>query len=83
MTKFQKLFKTELDKKLQEELNEYAESGSIEELADLVEVVYGILEWHEISLKTFEDIRLNKQSKRGSFKKRLYLEYVETDLKEL
>ena len=32
-----------LDKKLQEELEEYQDSRSIEELADLVEVVYAIL----------------------------------------
>ncbi len=56
-----------LKKKLDEELEEYKESGDIEELADLVEVVYGILHHSGVSSSQFESIRQEKNKKRGSF----------------
>jgi predicted house-cleaning noncanonical NTP pyrophosphatase (MazG superfamily) len=69
-------YKKYLDVKLVEELKEYQESGSIEELADLVEVVYAILNYMGISLKEFEEIRRAKVNKRGAFDKRLLLKEV-------
>jgi predicted house-cleaning noncanonical NTP pyrophosphatase (MazG superfamily) len=65
-----------LDKKLGEELNEYLESGSIEELADLVEVVYALLDAKDVSLEEFEKMRLAKAQERGAFKKKLLLKEV-------
>ena len=62
-----------LNEKLSEELAEYKESESIEELADLVEVVYGILNHKEISIEEFEKIRHEKNEKRGGFKEGLVL----------
>lgn len=59
-----------------EELQEYLESGSIEELADLVEVVYAILEHKDVSLQEFEVIRKQKVSDRGAFKEKLLLKEV-------
>jgi predicted house-cleaning noncanonical NTP pyrophosphatase (MazG superfamily) len=59
--------------KLAEELTEYLESGSIEELADIVEVVYALLDYKNISLKQFEKTRIAKTIERGAFKKRLML----------
>lgn len=56
-----------LNKKFDEELSEYKENEDIEELADLVEVVYGILHHKGISLDEFERIREEKNRKRGSF----------------
>ena len=64
----------ELDKKLLEEVNEYLESGEVEELADIKEVFLAILDAKKISNDTLEEIRLNKVKKRGAFKKRLFLE---------
>ena len=64
----------ELNKKLLEEVNEYLESEDIEELADIKEVFLAILEVKQISNDTLEEIRLNKVKKRGSFKKKLFLE---------
>jgi len=43
-----------LNAKLGEELQEYIDSQSVEELADLVEVVYAILEYKDVSLQKFE-----------------------------
>lgn len=65
-----------LHEKLAEELKEYLESESIEELADLVEVVYAILEHKDVSLQEFEIIRKQKVQERGAFKDRLLLKEV-------
>ena len=65
---------TELNKKLLEEVNEYLESGELEELADIKEVFLAILDAKKISNENLEEIRINKVKKRGAFKKRLFLE---------
>ena len=67
----------ELNKKLQEEVKEYLEDNNVEELADIVEVIYGILNSMDVSIKEFEKIRINKQEKRGAFEKKIYLEEAE------
>ncbi len=67
----------ELNFKIQEELAEYLESGEIEELADLEEVLRAILDAKNVSYEKFEKIRLEKVKKRGAFKKRLFLESVD------
>src|SRR5680860_48110 len=65
-----------LNAKLGEELQEYLESQSAEELADLVEVVYAILEHKDVSLQEFEVIRKQKVLDRGAFKEKLLLKEV-------
>ena len=67
---------SELNKKIQEELSEYLESGYVEELADLEEVLRAILDYKGVSYEEFEKIRLSKVEKRGAFKDRIYLEGV-------
>ena len=67
---------SELNKKIQEELSEYLESGEVEELADLEEVLRAILEYKGVSYEEFEKTRLSKVEKRGAFKDRIYLEGV-------
>ena len=67
----------ELNKKLQEEVAEYLESGDIEEIADIEEVLRAILDAKNVEYQSFENIRLNKVNKRGAFKKRIYLESVD------
>ena len=56
---------------------EYLESGDVEELADLEEVLRAILDVKKISLEEFEEIRNKKVQKRGAFKERIYLEGVQ------
>lgn len=68
-----------LNLKLEEELSEYLASESVEELADLVEVIYAILEFKNISKDEFEKIRQDKVEKRGTFKNRLLLKGVMKD----
>lgn len=70
-------YRQELNKKLQEEVKEYLEENNVEELADIVEVIYGILNSMDISIKEFEKIRINKQEERGAFEKKIYLEEAE------
>lgn len=69
-------YKRYLDVKLGEELEEYLSSDSIEELADLVEVVYAILKFKGVDISKFEDIRQKKALERGSFDKKLLLKEV-------
>lgn len=67
----------ELNKKLSEEVNEYLESGSVEELADIQEVILGILNAKGITKEELEIIRTEKATKRGAFNKRIFLEREE------
>lgn len=62
-----------LNLKLEEELEEYKESGKVEELADIIEVIYGILAYKGISIGEFNKIRQKKAEQRGAFKRRLML----------
>ncbi len=65
-----------LDQKLNEELAEYQESKSMEELADLLEVMSAVAAARGSSLDEVERIRLGKKEKRGGFKKKILLETV-------
>ena len=66
----------ELNRKLQEEVNEYIDSGDVMELVDLGEVMHAILELREVSIDKYQELRKEKLEKRGSFKKRVFLEKV-------
>ena len=70
-------YRKELNKKLQEEVKEYLEDNNVEELADIVEVIYGILNSMNVSIEGFEKVRMDKKEKRGAFEKRIYLEETE------
>lgn len=48
----------------------------MDELADLVEVVYPILKYKGIDIGEFESIRKRKAEERGAFDKRLMLKEV-------
>ena len=65
-----------LDEKLNEELAEYQESKSMEELADLLEVMYAVAAARGSSMEEVEKIRVKKKEKRGGFEKRILLETV-------
>ena len=65
-----------LDRKLDEELKEYQESKSMEELADLLEVVRAVASARGSSMEEVEQIRIRKAEKRGGFERRIMLESV-------
>jgi predicted house-cleaning noncanonical NTP pyrophosphatase (MazG superfamily) len=62
-----------LNKKLDEELREYYESESIDELVDMVEVIYAVARQYGISIQEFERLRLLKRQERGGFDQKLLL----------
>ena len=64
----------ELDRKLNEEVAEYQADKSIEEMADVLEVLYAICEASGHSLEELEQVRKEKSDKRGAFKERIYWE---------
>ncbi len=68
---------TELDRKLNEECEEYQADKSLEELADMLEVIYAIAEARGHSFEELEQLRAEKAAKRGGFKDRIYLERVD------
>lgn len=66
----------ELNKKLQEEVNEYLEAENIEEMVDILEVIRAILEHKGVTYEEIEEKRIKKATKRGAFKEKIYLEKV-------
>lgn len=66
-----------VDAKLDEELAEYHKDGSIEELADLLEVIRAAATARGSSIEEVESIRARKAEKRGGFEKRIFLIEVE------
>ena len=62
-----------MESKLFEELHEYTETKSAEELADLLEVIYRVAELRQTGRDELEMIRKNKCEERGGFKDNLIL----------
>ena len=69
----------ELDKKLFEEAHEFIEEHSVEELADLTEVILAIMKAKNISKEQVEVARRIKNNKNGSFNDKIYLIDVEQE----
>ena len=65
-----------LDAKLQEELNEYQADKSMEELADLLEIMMAVAEARGHTFAEVEALRREKAEKRGGFRERIWLESV-------
>ncbi len=72
-------YKKELDKKLLEEANEFIADHSIEEMADLMEVIGAIKKSHNLAEKDIENVRLQKKAKKGAFEEKIYLVEVEEE----
>lgn len=65
-----------LDMKLNEELAEYQESKSLEELADLLEVMRAVVNARGWTLEELERVRADKAAKQGGFEKKILLKEV-------
>ena len=65
-----------LEQKLSEELNEYLQSGQLEELADLLEVMKALTLAKGSSWETLEATRREKEARRGGFREKIILEEV-------
>ena len=68
-------YRQRLRDKLQEEVTEYLEDNNLEELADILEVVYALAQCDGASLDQLEAVRKKKAHDNGSFQKRLIIEY--------
>ena len=65
-----------LDEKLNEELAEYQESKSLEELADLLEVMRAVVKARGWTIEQLEQVRAEKAIKRGGFEEKILLKEV-------
>ena len=63
-----------LKEKLSEEIQEFLKDENPEEIADVLEVIYAILNFKNISREEIEKIRQEKAEKRGGFKDKIILE---------
>ena len=66
-----------LDAKLDEELAEYHKEPSVEELADLLEVIYAVAKARGWSVEELERVRKEKADSRGGFEKKILLNEVQ------
>ena len=77
----EKEYKVELYKKLQEETNEVINTSNneetLEELADVLEVLKAIAKLNNKDLDDIIEIANKKRLKRGGFEKRIFLERVQ------
>ena len=70
----------ELDKKLIEEAREFIVEHNVEELGDLMEVIFSIMKARNISREQVEQQRIDKKNKKGGFENKIYLIDVEENL---
>ena len=62
----------ELDKKLCEEVAEYQADKSIEEMADVLEVLFAICEGRGHTVEELLQVKEFKREKRGGYKDKIY-----------
>lgn len=65
-----------LEKKLQEEVGEFLEDKNLEELADVMEVLFGLADSLGYSEDDLVNMRLKKKDERGGFKEGIVLKLV-------
>jgi predicted house-cleaning noncanonical NTP pyrophosphatase (MazG superfamily) len=70
-------YETELLEKLREEVLEFKNAKSVEELADLLEVVDAVIAHFAWKQEDIQAVKAHKLSERGGFSKRLILEQTE------
>lgn len=59
--------------KLHEELAEYEESGELEELADILEIIHALANTQGFTPEELEAVRAHKANERGGFEKKIFL----------
>lgn len=71
---------SELDAKLNEEVAEYQADKSMEEMADILEVLFAICEARGHSIDELMEVKAKKQSERGAFKDNLHSIWANQEL---
>lgn len=70
-------YQQRLNAKLKEEIDEFLQDGSKEELADILEVLYALGEIKGADKDDLERLRKKKAKDRGGFKDKIILDRVE------
>jgi|SRR3989344_4203612 len=63
-----------LKEKLHEEVSEFLKAESIEEMADILEVIDAIINYKSFSRKELENIKNKKAKERGKFQDKIILD---------
>lgn len=63
-----------LKEKLQEEIKEFTEAETIEEMADIMEVIEAMCEFKKFDKNELEKVKNKKADERGKFKNKVILE---------
>jgi len=72
-----KEYAKKLLEKLQEEVTEYTQTQTIEEMADIFEVITTILEQKNRTIEQVIAVQQQKRKEKGAFKERIILEETE------
>jgi len=70
--------RTKLNEETEEYLNADSDGQALEELADMLEVIFALAEIHGSDAAALEKIRASKANQRGGFKDRVFLLSVES-----
>ncbi|TYS58539.1 nucleoside triphosphate pyrophosphohydrolase [Sutcliffiella horikoshii] len=75
-----------IKQKCYEELDEYCSAQSkeeaVEELADLLEVIHALANYHGFSMEEVEKVRKEKEENRGGFQEKIFLIEVEDGISD-
>ena len=63
-----------LKEKLAEEVKEFIDAESLEELADIIEVIDAMMAYKKFSREELANVQDKKRTERGGFKKRIILD---------
>jgi len=72
-----KEYRSKLNEKLREEVEEFIEKPSAEEIGDVLEVIEAIARLNGIGIDAIKEQKITKKSLRGGFRKRIILESTE------
>jgi len=75
--KYRKALKEKMGEEVKELLEAKTNNDILNELADIQELIKAIAKNHRITIKAVENKRKKKKRERGSFKKKIFLKYID------